>query len=399
MRRLVPTLFLVTALAAAGCSSSDKTGEEPAATTTPSTLAPAEAAQAYTEPGPYPVGITTLELAGGVKVEVWYPAVEGATGTDSYNLREIIPQGIRDLLTTKTQAIFEFDAARDAEVADGEFPLVLFSHGFTGIRQQSTFLTAHLASYGMIVAAPDHWARDMFHVLNGVLGEKTENANDTVDDLRMTRDLIAKENGDTASRFSGHVDTEQLAAVGHSAGGGSVLGLASDADSGIDGYVSMASGILRDRTTSTTAATETTPKLPDMPSFFLAGSLDKITEPAETTRPAFEAAPAPSLLWVIEGAGHNAFDDFCTLGGGKGIIGLADESGLGPFLDSQQQFRALGEDGCLKPAVPVAQTFPIIKHSVTAWLRALFGVDAAPVGLGPEVEGEYAVPVEITEKN
>jgi hypothetical protein len=36
---------------------------------------------------------------------------------------------------------------------------------------------------------------------------------------------------------------------------------------------------------------------------------------------------------------------------------------------------------------------------VTAWLRSLFGIDPTPVGLGPEVEGEYAVPVAITEKN
>ncbi|HVJ95329.1 MAG TPA: dienelactone hydrolase family protein [Acidimicrobiia bacterium] len=399
MRRLVPALFLVTALAAAGCSSSDKAGEEPAATTTPSTLAPAEAAQAYTEPGPYSVGITTLELAGGVKVEVSYPAVKGASGTDSYDLRKIIPPGIRDLLTTDTQAIFTFDAARDADVADGKFPLVLFSHGYTGIRQQSTFLTAHLASWGMIVAAPDHWSRDMFHTLNAVLGVTTENANDSVDDLRLTRELIEKQNADTTSRFSGHVDTEQVAAVGHSAGGGSVLGLANDTENPIDGYVSMASGILRNRTTSTTALNAETPKLPDMPSFFLAGSLDEIADPETATKPAFEAAPAPSLLWIVEGAGHNAFDDFCTLGGGKGIIGLAEESGLGPFLDSQPQFRALGEDGCLKPAEPVETTFPIINHSVTAWLRSLFGVDPAPVGLGPDVEGEYAVPVAITEKS
>jgi hypothetical protein len=139
--------------------------------------------------------------------------------------------------------------------------------------------------------------------------------------------------------------------------------------------------------------------MPDIPSFFLAGSLDKIVEPETATKPAFDAAPAPSLLWVIEGAGHNAFDDFCTLGGGKGIIGLAEASGLGPFLDAQPRFRALGEDGCLKPAVPVKTTFPIINHAVTAWLRALYGIDPVPVGLGPDVEGEYAVRVAITEKS
>jgi predicted dienelactone hydrolase len=398
MRRLLPVLLLVTALVA-GCSGSDKPAASADATTVPTTLAPAQAAQAYTQPGPYPVGITTLELKGpeskgDVKVEVWYPAVHGSVGKDSYDLRKIVPQGIRDLLTAQTPAIFTTNAARDAAVADDVFPLVLFSHGYTGIRQQSTFLTAHLASWGMIVAAPDHWTRDMFHTLNAVLGVKTTNANDSADDLRMTRELLSKENADAASRFHGHVDTKQVAAVGHSAGGGTVLKVA--ADEGIKGYVSMASGNLRGGTSTTKPVTA--PTMPDIPSFYLAGSLDHIADPATVTKPAFDAAPAPSLLWVIEGAGHNAFDDFCTLGNGKGIIGLAEASGLGPFLDAQPQFRSLGEDGCLKPAVPVTTTFPIINHAVTAWLRALYGVDPTPVGLGPEVEGEYAVPVQVTQK-
>src|SRR4051794_10409584 len=149
------TALVATALvvSAAACSSSSKDAGKPSATSTPTTLAPAVAAQAYTNPGPYPVGITTLELEGGVKVEVWYPAAHGPVGKDSYDLRKIVPQGIRDLLTADTPAIFTIDAARDAALADGTFPLVLFSHGYTGIRQQSTFLTSHLASWGMVVAA------------------------------------------------------------------------------------------------------------------------------------------------------------------------------------------------------------------------------------------------------
>jgi predicted dienelactone hydrolase len=35
-------------------------------------------------------------------------------------------------------------------------PLVAFSHGNSGFGQQSTFLTTHLASWGYVVAAPDH---------------------------------------------------------------------------------------------------------------------------------------------------------------------------------------------------------------------------------------------------
>src|SRR4051794_3784258 len=161
------TALVATALvvSAAACSSSSKDAGKPSATSSPTTLAPAVAAQAYTKPGPYPVGITTLELKGGVKVEIWYPAVHGSVGKDSYDLRKIVPQGIRALLTADTPATYTTNAARDSAPADGVFPLVLFSHGYTGIRQQSTFLTAHLASWGMIVAAPDHWSRDMFHNL------------------------------------------------------------------------------------------------------------------------------------------------------------------------------------------------------------------------------------------
>jgi hypothetical protein len=100
-------------------------------------------------------------------------------------------------------------------------------------------------------------------------------------------------------------------------------------------------------------------------------------------------------LWIIEGVGHNGFDDFCTFGNGSGIIGLAEASGLGGLLDAQPSLRRLGQDGCLPPAVPVTETFPIINHAVTAWIRALFGIDAEPVGLGPEVADAYAHPVEI----
>ena len=151
----------------------------------------------------------------------------------------------------------------------------------------------------------------------------------------------------------------------------------------------MASGLVRDPAANVS--------LPEKPSFFLAGSVDAIADP-NRTRDAFLAVPSPSLFWKIDGAGHNGFDDFCTFGDGTGIIGIAEASGLGAFLDSQPQFRALGQDGCVPPAVPVATTFPIIDHAVTSWFRSLFGVDPQPVGLGPEVAGSYARPVVIEVK-
>ncbi len=349
-------------------------------TTTQAPPDPALLVDQYAQAGPFPVGVTTLQLAKGPLVEVWYPAESGTTGTVSYDVRDFTPEAIRTLLTGDAPAEYTIEGARDAAVSAESaagFPVVLFSHGYTGMRVQSSFLTAHLASWGFVVAAPDHPSRDLANVLGGTAsGDRA----DSVDDLVTTLDLLTAAEADPTSPFFGRLDLDNVAAVGHSAGGGTVLGAA--ADPRIDGYVSLASG-----------AFET--ELPAKPSFFMAGTLDAVVTVAERTRPAFEAAPEPSLLWVIDGVGHNAFDDFCTFGNGTGIIGIAEASGLGPLLDAQPQLRTLGEDGCVPPAVPVTTTFPLISHGVTSWLRHLFGIDSAPVGLGEAVSGAYDVAVEV----
>jgi hypothetical protein len=260
------------------------------------------------------------------------------------------------------------------------------------MRLQSTFLTSNLASWGMIVVSSDHPSRSLENVLAGTAsGDRA----DSVDDLLQGLDLITAQGADATSPFSGHVDAEQVVAVGHSAGGGTVLGAAEDPR--IDGYVSLASGVLRGGA-DTTSTTTAPPELPAKPSFFIGGSVDGVVPFATVTEPSFQAAPSPSLLWEIEGAGHNAFDDFCTFGNGTGIIGVAEANGLGAFLDGNPQMRALGEDGCVPPAIPVATTFPIINHAVTAWVRNLFGIDASPVGLGEDVAGLYETPVTVTSK-
>jgi dienelactone hydrolase len=383
--------------------------EPPTTTTTP--VDPADLT-AFAEPGPYPVGATTLQLPSGPLVEVWYPAVEGTTGTVTYDARDFTPEALEPLLTEDASATFSFEGARDVDVADGTFPVVLFSHGFTGFRLQSSFLTSHLASHGMIVVAPDHPTRDLENVIGEILADgipsapPTTEAPDTTDspeeeaeqaaeraanlaetsgELLGALDLLVAENAVAGGRFEGRVDAERVAALGHSAGGGTILAAA--LDERVDGYVSMAAGGPRDDG-----------DFPDRPSFFLAGATDEIVTPAERTRPAFEAAPPPTRYWEIEAAGHNAFDDFCTFGDGTGIIGVARASGLGPFLDAVPSIVALGEDGCLPPAAPVEQAFPIIRHGVTSWLRWLFEEDEEPVGIGPEVDGAYELGIVVEER-
>ena len=381
-RRLV--LLLVPALlAATACSddsSSGSTTTAPEETTT--TLDDAAAAVAYRETGPYPVGVTTLTLGDGPEVEVWYPAVPGTTGEVTYDARDFTPPAIQAILTGDATSEYTFTGARDADVSDGTHPVVLFSHGFAGFRLNSTYLTSHLASWGMIVVAPDHPSRDLFNVLSGSAdGDRAE----SVDDLLGSLELILAEGTTPGGRFEGHVDPEWVAALGHSAGGGTVLVAAED--DRIDGYVSMAGG-----------GPDDSADFPDKPSFFLAGALDAVVPAAESSRPAFEAAPAPSRYWEIAEAGHNAFDDFCTYGNGTGIIGVAEASGLGAVLDAQPELRTLGEDGCVPPAAPIDQAFPIIRHGVTSWLVAMLVEQLDPQGLDGAVATAYDLEITIDSK-
>ncbi|MBM3827256.1 MAG: hypothetical protein FJW09_01290 [Actinobacteria bacterium] len=357
---------------------------EPAPDTS-STPDPAELANYYAAAGPYPVGVTTLELEAGNKVEIWYPAVAGTMGTDFYDVRDFVPDAIRALLTADVPAVYEYDAVRDAAMADGTYPVVLFSHGYSGIRLQSTFLTAHLASWGMVVVSPDHWSRDLFHVLSAPVGDRQS----SIVELLASLDLISAENTLSGSIFEGRIDSSRVVAVGHSAGGGTIVGAA--ADDRIDGYVSLASGVGISSASTTTAPLT----LPNKPSFFIAGALDGIISAQTSTKPSFEAVPAPSRLWIIDGVGHNGFDDFCTFGNGSGIIGVAIASGLGPLLEAQPQLKTLGEDGCVPPALDVNLGFPIIKHAVTSQIRFWFGDDAEAIGIGPEVADQYELAVEI----
>lgn len=315
--------------------------------------------------GPHAVGVTTLTDEAGLTVEVWYPTSGDATATDAYDIRDFVPELVRNLLTGDVDAVFTYNASRDddPEIAAGT-PLVVFSHGYSGMRLQSATLTAHLASWGMVVAAPDHPSRDLMNTLGGTASGTPA---DSVNELLRTRELVMADD-----RFA-DIDTTSWTAVGHSAGGATVARLADEGVAeGLVGIVSLAAGVSDDVNTLS------------VPTLFIAGSRDAVVPPT-ASQAGLEVAPPGSALWVIEGAGHNAFDDFCRFGDGAGIIGVAEASGLGPLLDAQPQLRALGTDGCLEPAAPVADSDPAIQAGVTAYLadlqnRRMFDTAETPPG-------------------
>ena len=103
-----------------------------------------------TAPGPYAVGYRESALS--------YPdpASDGATER-TLRLALWYPTDDTDGEEVRYMGAFEASGVLgDAAVADGAFPLVVFSHGHQGYAENSAFLMVHLASHGFVVAAPDH---------------------------------------------------------------------------------------------------------------------------------------------------------------------------------------------------------------------------------------------------
>ena len=387
MRRLLPAL-LTAALFVAACGSGDDGGADTTATVPVETEAPVTTESvATTEPatteapsttpettevtepavtpadlaarGPYAVGVTTRTLPEGGLVEIWYPADESAAGGSvSYNVRDFLAPEIAALLTGDVDDSFTIEATRDAPSAsDGPYPIVLFSHGASSFRTQSSHLAEHLASWGIVTASTDHPSRDLLNSLGGT----AEGQPPAAEQLRSIRTYLTTLGDDPV--LGGALDNDRVALGGHSAGGGTIAEVA--LDEGIVGYVSYASG-LRD-------------SVPQVPSLFMAGELDAIIA-ASRTEEAFELAPAPSWLWVFEAAGHLPFSDLCAIGGGDAnLIVLAEAAGLGAFIDDR--LRTLATDGCEEPNRPVQEVWPGIDQAATGFYRWVFGIDAEPVGL------------------
>lgn len=83
-----------------------------------------------------------------ITAEIWYPAAEGTEPGGSYTA--FLRDGV-----TEVQLMGR--AARNAEpAAEGDFPLVLVSHGYPGNRFLMSHLAENLATKGYVVASIDH---------------------------------------------------------------------------------------------------------------------------------------------------------------------------------------------------------------------------------------------------
>lgn len=172
--------------------------------------------------GPYAVGVlqTTIsspdpsacesDAVRSLPTEIWYPAEAGQNeGEDAPH-----PLGVRHRATAGLAPI------------DTQCALIAFSHGNSGLRQQSTFLTTHLASWGFVVVAPDH-VGNTFSEMMALPDDEARRATHLLirgqrphDIHAVIRELL---DGTRLSSDLPPLDSKRLGLLGHSFGGWTAL--------------------------------------------------------------------------------------------------------------------------------------------------------------------------------
>ena len=228
-----------------------------------STLSPAsqmtrdEKAQAITglPLGPYPVGVTTVQIDGdpkrgrGLQTEIWYPATDAALDMPTTKYSQYLgldtakdPQdalakanagnaigGYRDGISIEelddpTKTTWMTNAVRDAPVLQTphKWPLVVFSHGSGAYRASYSFWTEFLASHGFCVAACDHPGSARYTIVDGeVLGptnNRDKNERDRPLDVIQIIDGVEALSTSKGGLFA-TIDTNNVGLSGMSFGG------------------------------------------------------------------------------------------------------------------------------------------------------------------------------------
>ncbi len=221
--------------------------------------------QLPTPPGPYAVGSIVYDWTDSARpetytadpndrreimVQIWYPAqpASGAKTISFVDHADVALPAFAKYLGLPPFASFALDHLRlvgthaypDAPIrADGwPYPVVIYSHGYTGYRTASTNQMEALASAGYIAVAIDHPYGAAFTVfadgrvaLNtpDVLSPRDTKASEKLEavfvaDQRFVLDQLERLNaGQLDPRFTGKIDLQRIGLTGVSTGGGAIV--------------------------------------------------------------------------------------------------------------------------------------------------------------------------------
>ncbi len=171
----------------------------------------------------------------------------------------------------------------------GPFPLVAFQHGYLGRPSNYDALSAHIASWGFVVAST---------------GTETGFFPDQFQYARDTRSLLyyVEDQSGAAGPFAGMVDDGPWAASGHSMGGG-VLAILVGIEPRVRTVIGLQSAFVNDSRIGDLAAFTGA-------HFQIAGSRDRIVPPSQVVR-YFGVAEAArrNVYFEVQGMGHSGPTD------------------------------------------------------------------------------------------
>jgi predicted dienelactone hydrolase len=252
------------------------------------------------EPPRHPVGRRVTLLADPARdakllgVDIWYPA---AAQTGERSEYELLPG-----ITFRAAA-----AQPDAAPAPGRFPLVVFSHGRTGMRFAYSLLCEALAARGAVVVAADHAGDTLPDFLMGTFVDDRTNEVGRVADAHA---LIAAATGAAPGMpddLVDAVDPDRIVVVGHSYGAYTGLATAAGvrgvephplvrAVVGLQPYTRILSDSALGRV--------------GVPTMLVVSMLDRTTPPdTDADRPWSLIPASPSWRLDLPGAGHQASSD------------------------------------------------------------------------------------------
>ena len=409
-RRLAVPIALSVALLAAACSDSDSGGAagptttvEASATTTSAapttTVAPEAEPSDFSGRGPYAVGQVDLQLDADHLVAVFYPVEPDAVTPDAepymYSGADILDPAISAILPGSLSGEV---APPDTWVGlpasdDGPFPTVLHSHGFSGNLRFGNQHNAAVASWGYVVAAVDHPERGLRSILDSFLSpdaEGAERADEYLDSdqLIAALDLLTESSAAVDSPLTGVVDTDRVAAEGHSAGGsasgtaayderidlwiGQAPGTPLPPDADLDAFTEEVEEDGERRSRLDVAALFDATEPPDVPSLIITAEGDTVVE-LDRVEQTFEWLESPKRLAVIADSGHAVFVDPC--------VPIREEGGLSAFIEglgldpTTVPLVELGENGCLPSDTDPELIWGLIDHLTVAQLNEVFGID------------------------
>jgi predicted dienelactone hydrolase len=157
------------------------------------------------------VGRRTVTLVDAVRggrrldVDVWYPATASDAPPSVY---EIFP-GV---------AFGAATAQHHAPAAAGRFPVLLFSHGRTGMRISYSMVCEALAARGMVVLSADHPGDALPDWLTAQQVDDRTNETNRVGDAHLVLQALLSGHPEIPAAITEIADADRVALAGHSYG-------------------------------------------------------------------------------------------------------------------------------------------------------------------------------------